>query len=196
MGRKIVDVTLDTLPGLPPEVLESCYWEIAEDLEGDAARFQKEEWFSTTLLEWGPCGKAVVDGDRTEAFAQYGPAPLFPRIQQFRAGRVCMAVYLANCYVIRRVRGQGVGTSLVRAVARDLVDRGYTALEALGDRDWAGGWILPVEFLSANGFAVVREDPRFPLMRLDLHAAITPEREAAAAAAVPLTGPVAAPGTA
>ncbi|MCA1726437.1 MAG: GNAT family N-acetyltransferase, partial [Actinobacteria bacterium] len=149
------------------------------------------------LLEWGPCGKAAMNGDRAEGFVQYGPAPLFPRLQQFRTGKVCMAVYLANCYVVRRARGAGVGTSLVRAAARDLVDRGYTAIEALGDRDWAGGWILPVEFLVANGFSVVRDDPRFPLLRLDLRTAVEPERaRAEAQAAVPLTAPAAAPGVA
>jgi GNAT superfamily N-acetyltransferase len=195
VGRRIVDVTLDTLPALPDEVLESCYWELDEDLRGEDARFQKEEWFSTTLLEWGPCGKQVMDGDRSLAFAQYGPAPLFPRIRQFRAGKVCMAVYLANCYVIRPLRGQGIGTSLVRAVARDLVDRGYPVVEALGDRDWAGGWILPVPFLAANGFAVVREDPRFPLMRLDLRTAIEPQK-AEAREAVPVAAPLSAPGIA
>ncbi len=190
MSRRILDVTLDVLPRLPSEVLESCFWELAEDLEGADARFQKEEWFSTTLLEWGPCGKLVVDGEHSEGFAQYGPAPLFPRLQQFRAGKVCMAVYLANCFVVRKRRKRGLGTSLIRAVARDLVDRGYEAVEALGERDWAGGWILPVEFLAANGFTVVREDPRFPLMRLDLRAAVTPE-PAMARASVSL--PAAAP---
>jgi GNAT superfamily N-acetyltransferase len=195
VGPRILEVTLDTLPRLPAEVLESCYWELAEDVEPEDARFQKEEWFSTTLLEWGPCGKAVMDGDTADGFVQYGPAPLFPRLQQFRTGKVCMAVYLANCYVVRGARGAGTGTALVRAVARDLVDRGYTAIEALGERDWAGGWILPVEFLVANGFTVARDDPRFPLMRLELRTTVEPKPEVARSA-VELAVPVPAPGLA
>ena len=195
MSRRIVDVTLDLLDRLPDEVAESCFWELTEDVEGADARFQKEEWFSTTLLEWGPCGKLSLDGGRADGFVQYGPAPLFPRLQEFRAGRVCMAVYLANCYVVRGARSAGLGTALVRAVARDLVDRGYHALEALGDRDWGGGWIMPAGFLGANGFSVIREDPRFPLMRLDLHAAVEPKEEAARAA-LPVSARAAAPGLA
>ncbi len=196
MGRRILDVTLDVLPRAPAECLESCFWELAEDLEGDDARFQKEEWFSTTLLEWGSCGKLALDGDDGDGFAQYGPPSLFPRLAQFRAGRVSAdAVYLANCYVSPSQRGGGLGTNLVRAVARDLVDRGYEAVESLAERDWAGGWILPVDFLVANGFSVLREDPRFPLMRLDLRTAIEPER-AQARAAVPLPSPAAVPGVA
>jgi hypothetical protein len=53
-------------------------------------------------------------------------------------------------------------------VARDLVERGYLALEAIGDRKWEQGWVLPERFLSGCGFRVLRDDPRFPLMRLDL----------------------------
>ena len=106
------------------------------------------------------------------------------------------AIYLANCYVIRQAPGAGASAPhLVRAVARDLVDRGYFAVEALGDREWAGGWILPVTFLGANGFAVVRDDPRFPLMRLELRTAVEPERETARAS-VSLPSAAPAPGLA
>ena len=70
----------------------------------------------------------------------------------------------------------------MRAVGRDLADRGYRAVEALGDRSWDGSWVLPASFLGANEFMVLREDPRFPLMRLDLRAALDPDRSAAAGA--------------
>jgi GNAT superfamily N-acetyltransferase len=196
VSRRTLDVTLDELPRLPGECLESCFWELAEDVEGEDARFQKEEWFSTTLLEWGPCGKLTVDGEKAQGFAQFGPASLFPRLEQFRAGRISPdAIYLANCYVVRRARGRGIGTHLVRTVARDLVDRGYFAVEAIGDREWAGGWVLPMTFLGANGFAVVRDDPRFPLMRLDVRTAVEPERETVRAA-VSLPSAAPAPGLA
>jgi len=55
-----------------------------------------------------------------------------------------------------------------RDVARDVVERGYRALEAVGDREWDGGWVLPEAFLDSCGFRVLREHPRFPLLRLDL----------------------------
>ena len=75
------------------------------------------------------------------------------------------------------------------------MDRGYDAIEALGDREWAGGWILPVDFLLANGFSVVRDDPRFPMLRLELRTAVEPGRETASAA-VPLPSPAMEPGMA
>jgi hypothetical protein len=172
--RRVVDVTLENLSAAPNEILDSVFWELDVDSPVDP-RFEKEEWFSSTLLEWGRCGKLVVDGEDALAFAQYAPATLFPRLATFRCGAVSRdAIYLSYCFVVEPRRGEGLGTHVVRSVARDLADRGYRAVEALGDLSWNGSWVLPAAFLGANGFVVVREDPRFPLMRLDLRAALEP----------------------
>jgi GNAT superfamily N-acetyltransferase len=193
VGRQVVDVTLENLRKAPPEVLAALYWEMdSEDDPADPA-FEKEEWFSEVLLEWGSCGKMAVEEDRGGVgFAEYAPATFFPRLGRFRCGEVSSdAVYLSYCYVVPGHRGFGLGTNLVRAVARDLVDRGVRAVEAIGDREWVDGWVLPAPFLAANGFHVLREDPRYPLMRLDLRVAVQP-REVVEAAAVPLPAPGAA----
>jgi GNAT superfamily N-acetyltransferase len=190
VGRRIVDVTLDNLPEAPDEVRGTLYWELdADDTSVDAA-FEKEEWFSEVLLEWGTCGKLAVDEDRgSVGFAEYAPPGFFPRLHTFRSGKVSGdAVYLSYCYVVAPRRGFGLGTELVRTVARDLVDRGFEALEAIGDHQAREGWILPASFLARNGFRVIREDFRFPLMRLDLRTAAEPLR-ATAGAAVALPAP-------
>ncbi len=77
-----------------------------------------------------------------------------------------------------RRRSRGLGSELIREVARDLVDRGYRAVESVGDRRWGGDtWVLPVAFLAGNGFRVMHDDARYPLLRLDLHE--VPERRMA-----------------
>lgn len=84
MGAHILDVDLDNFHRIPSECRTALFWEM--DALGDVdpgvgAQFEKEEWFSSTLLEWGPCGKLVVEGDdEGVAFAEYAPATLFPRI--------------------------------------------------------------------------------------------------------------------
>ena len=190
MVRRLIDVTLDNLRDAPDEVLSAVFWELDVDESAVEPEFEKEEWFSSTLLEWGTCGKMALDeGRRSVGFAEYAPSAFFPRLSRYRAGTVSPdAIYLAYCYVVAERRGLGLGTELVRALARDLVERGYVAVEAIGDRDWSDGWVLPAAFLGANGFRVIREDHRFPLMRLDLLAAIEP-REVLDAAAVPLPAP-------
>jgi GNAT superfamily N-acetyltransferase len=190
MSRRIVDVTLDNLPQAPDEVREALYWELdADDTSVDPA-FEKEEWFSEVLLEWGTCGKlALEEDDGSVGFAEYAPPSFFSRLGEYRCGKVSPdAVYLSYCYVVSRRRGFGLGTELVRTVARDLVDRGFEALEAIGDHEAEEGWVLPATFLRMNGFRVIREDARFPLMRLDLRTAAEPQR-ASAAVGVPLPAP-------
>lgn len=185
-GRRLIDVSLDNLRDVPAETRTSLFWETDTDEVPSDPGFEKEEWFSEVLLEWGGCGLALMEEDRgAVGYAQFAPPTFFPRLSRYRCGRVSEdAVYLAYCYVATVRRGFGVGTQLIRAVARSLIDRDIRALEALGDRERADGWVLPAAFLGANGFHVLLEDPRFPLMRLDLTTTVQPQ-EAVSWAAVP-----------
>lgn len=169
MKPVVVDVDLINLHRAPKECLTSVFWEIDEESENLDPFFHKEEWFSSTLLDWGRCGKLMTEGEDAYAFAQYAPDALFPRLSRFPRNDVSRdAAYLAYCFVEEGRRGKGRGTALVRDVARDVVERGYLGLEAIGDRAWDGGWVLPEPFLSRCGFRVLRDHPRFPLLRLDL----------------------------
>jgi GNAT superfamily N-acetyltransferase len=186
MKIRILDVELDNLHLAPKECLSSVFWELDEEPEDLDPLFHKEEWFSSTLLEWGRCGKLLVEGDTTLVFSQYAPPTLFPRLRRFRAGDASAdAAYLSCVYVVEGRRGRGFGAQVVRAVARDVVERGYAALESIGDREWDGGWVLPHDFLHRLGFRVLRDDARFPLMRLDLMAR-EPISEAVERVAMPL----------
>jgi GNAT superfamily N-acetyltransferase len=181
MRWDIVDVDLENFRLLPAACIVAVFWEVAEVGEVDRdmdPRFEKEQWFSATLLEWGRCGKLVVEKGRTVAFAEYAPAMLFPRLVRYPASAATSsdAVYLSYCFVEEGHRGRGLGRELIRAVARDAAARGYRGVEAIGDRGWDGTWVLPASFLRATGFEVVRDDPRFPLLRLDLDDVSGPAR--------------------
>jgi GNAT superfamily N-acetyltransferase len=192
MGRRLVDVTLDNLSDLPHEARSAMYWEMERDDAAVEPDFEKEEWFSQVLLEWGGCGKLLIEEEQSLAYAQYAPPSFFPRLSQYRCGRVSPdAIYLAYCYVVPDKRGFGLGAEVIRAAAADLLDRGFRALESIGSRVGAEGWVLPVSFLAASGFVVIRDDARFPLLRLDLSVAVEPQ-EAADEVAVPLPAPGAA----
>jgi len=183
----VVDVDLDNLRLCPKECLASVFWEMNDpDSELDPG-FQKEEWFSFTLLEWGRCGKLLLEDDEGRGFAQYGPATFFAGLARFPWARISDdAAFLSSCYVQEGHRGRGFGSELVRTVARDLVDRGYRAVESVGDRSEPGGWVLPEGFLARCRFSVLREHRRFPVMRLDtLGSDRVPV--ASAAAAVPFS---------
>jgi len=169
MGLHAVDLDLDNLYLCPKEWLGSVFWELPDIDPAIDPAFHKEEWFSSTLLEWGPCGKLLVDGDEVRGVAQYGPATLFAGLGKFPWVRISPdAIFLPYCFVTEGHRNRGLGAELVRTVARDLVDRGYRAIESVADRSWDGTWVLPDGFLGACRFAVIRDHPRYPVMRLDL----------------------------
>lgn len=175
MSRRVVDVDLENFQLVPRACLSTVFWEMTEEDPDHDPAFEKEEWFSSTLLEWGRCGKLVVEEGKALAFAQYAPATLFPRLRDYAAADPASpAAYLAYCYAEDGHRGEGLGTELIHEIARDLVDRGYRAIEAIGDREWEGGWVLPMPFLVSSGFTVVRDDPRFPLLRLEVGRPVRP----------------------
>ena len=68
MPRRLANVTLDNLDDLPYRCRRCVFWELdpvslnRAQAAGDPA-LEKEAWISSTLLEWGSCGKiAYVDG--------------------------------------------------------------------------------------------------------------------------------------
>jgi GNAT superfamily N-acetyltransferase len=84
------------------------------------------------------------------------------------------AVLLATLAVLPGFERQGIGRVLLQTMARDLTKRKVRAVEAFADRVPAGrDCRIPAEFLGASGFQVVRDHPRFPLMRMDLRTALT-----------------------
>jgi GNAT superfamily N-acetyltransferase len=186
MSPRTLDVDVEAFQRIPPECQTALFWELPSSAVVEDAGFQKEEWFSSTLLEWGTCGKLLIEDERAIGFAQYAPATLFARLLEFSTGSASDdAVYLGYCYLHATARGRGLGRRLVGAVARDIVERGYRALEAIGDREWDGGWVLPASFLTSSGFTVLKEDPRYPLLRLDTREDPAP-LEAVESAEVPL----------
>lgn len=71
-------------------------------------------------------------------------------------------------------QGQGLGRVLVQTMAKDLVRRGFRAIEAFGDARWEEpACVLPAEHLLAVGFKTVRPHPRFPRLRLELRTTIS-----------------------
>jgi GNAT superfamily N-acetyltransferase len=186
MSTHAVDVDLDNLYLFPKECLGTVFWELEDIDPAVDPAFHKEEWFSSTLLEWGRCGKLLLERDEVRGLAQYAPATLFAGLSKFPWARISPdAVFLPYCFVAEGHRGRGLGAELVRTVARDLVDRGYRAIETVGDRSWDGSWVLPEPFLSACRFSVIREHHRHPVMRLDLLTG-QPDAFAEAEEAVPL----------
>jgi hypothetical protein len=178
--RRLANITLDNLDDLPLSCRRCVFWELepvarsrAEE-SGDAA-LEKEAWISSTLLEWGSCGKvAYVDGIAA-GFVLYAPPLYVPRSLAFPTSPVSAdAVLLMTAHILTEFTGGGLGRMLVQSVAKDLTRRGVKAIEAFGDLRWAEpGCVLPADYLLSVGFKTVRPHHRYPRLRLDLRTALS-----------------------
>ena len=180
MPRRLANVTLDNLDDLPHKCRRCVFWELdpashnRAQAAGDPA-LEKEAWISSTLLEWGSCGKiAYVDGVPA-GFVLYAPPLYVPRSVAFPTSPVSAdAVLLMTASILDEFTGGGLGRMLVQGVAKDLTRRGVKAIEAFGDlRREEGSCVLPADYLLAVGFKTVRPHHHFPRLRLELKSTVS-----------------------
>jgi GNAT superfamily N-acetyltransferase len=175
--RSVLPVTVDNLPNIPDSCRKCGYWESADPAalgvaSAGAAR-RKADWYRSVLADWGPGGKILVEGDQTLAYASYAPPHHLPQIRYCDLGVDPDAVFLACLYVAREHRGRGLGKSLVNSIEKDLLKKGYKAIETVARSASArnpSGW---TEFYLTNGWQLVRQSGPLFLLRIDLRTVVT-----------------------
>jgi len=178
--RRLASITLDNLDDLPVACRRCVFWELEPvaktraEKAGDTA-LEKESWVSSTLLEWGSCGKLVYVDGIAAGFVLFAPPLYVPRSLAFPTSPVSAdAVLLMTAHVLTEFAGGGLGRMLVQGVAKDLTRRGVRAIEAFGDLRWDGpSCVLPADYLLAVGFKTVRPHHRYPRLRLELRTALS-----------------------
>jgi GNAT superfamily N-acetyltransferase len=177
-GRQIVPLDNRTLDRLPAPCRGCAFWELgarAPARGSGAACQQKAAWATAVASEWGPVGHTVAVDGTFAGYSLFAPARYLSQVGEQAARPVSRdAVLLATIAIEPAFTGQGLGRVLLQTMARDLTRRRVRAAEAFADRAWSGrSCYLPAGFLEASGFQVVREHPRFPLMRMDLRTALS-----------------------
>lgn len=180
MGRRLVPLTLDNLKDLPKRCRSCVFWEL-DPVSGEAAvkagtpAPEKEAWISAVLLDWGFCGRVVYVDEVPVGFVLYAPPAYVPRSTAFPTSPVSSdAVQLMTAFIMQGYQGQGLGRVMVQTVAKDLLRRGFKAIEAFGDARWqAPACVLPVGHLTAVGFKTVRPHPTYPRLRLELRTTLS-----------------------
>jgi GNAT superfamily N-acetyltransferase len=188
MARRHAPLTLDTLDDLPASCRGCVFWELDAVAEKAAVRMgdtelEKEAWLSQLLLDWGSAGTVLYVDNVAAGYSVYAPAAYLPRIAAFPTAPVSSdAVVFVTARLLPQYGGLGLGKSLVQAAAKDVMKRGFRAMEAFGDSKWAEpACVLPTDFLLAAGFVTVREHPVNPRLRLDLRSTVTWRSEVEAA---------------
>ncbi|MEU6069554.1 MULTISPECIES: GNAT family N-acetyltransferase [Streptomyces] len=180
MGRRLVPLTLDNLQDLPKRCRACVFWEL-DPVSGEASvragtpALEKEAWISAVLLDWGSCGRVVYVDDAPVGFVLYAPPAYVPRSTAFPTSPVSPdAVQLMTGFILPGYQGQGLGRVMVQTVAKDLLRRGFKAIEAFGDARWKEpACLLPADHLLAVGFKTVRQHPTHPRLRLELRSTLS-----------------------
>ncbi len=129
--------------------------------------------YERIISEWGECGRvAVDDDDEIVGFIKYAPSGYFPQAATFPSCPESGDTVLITCLHIRDdVREQGLGRLLVHAALKDLKSRGERSVQSFACARSVDLSVMPMigmKYLLSQGFTVVRPDPAFPLMQLDL----------------------------
>lgn len=102
---------------------------------------------------------------------------LFPKLRNFNIYPPDPdSIFLGCIYVIPEYRGIGIGRRLLIEVEKELIKDKRKSIESIGKRqnddiDEDVYWnspLIPFKFLINNGFYLKKNDPLFPLLRLDL----------------------------
>ncbi|MFD0856328.1 GNAT family N-acetyltransferase [Actinomadura adrarensis] len=180
MSRRLVNITLDNLDDLPRRCRRCVFWELdpvagERATEAGSPELEKEAWISSTLLEWGSCGKIAYVDDVPAGFVLYAPPLYVPRSVAFPTSPVSAdAVLLMTANIVPDFAGGGLGRMLVQGVAKDLTRRAVKAIEAFGDlKGEDGGCLVPADYLLSVGFKTVRPHHRYPRLRLELKSALS-----------------------
>lgn len=174
MGRRIAPLTLDNLADLPTTCRSCVFWELdpvsaKAAVEAGKSELEKESWISAVLLEWGSCGRIAYVDEIPAGYVLYAPPAYVPRSQAFPTSPVSPdAVQLMVGRVLPGYQRQGLGRVLVQTVVKDVVSRGFKAVEAFGaiGRE-IPSCVLPADHLLAVGFKTVRSHHRYPRLRLE-----------------------------
>ncbi len=152
------------------------YWEYPELLgdpgkEDRTANLEKKlAWIRRVRTEFGDCGRLLYAGGQAVGYAQYAPPRFLPNTRNYPAGPVSHDAVFVAClfFPCRLHRGRGWGSVLLQDVLRELRRRGVSAVETFARVGNAENPSGPVAFYLRHGFEILRDDPEFPLLRLNL----------------------------
>jgi len=172
--RDVTDDNFDDIPPLPGFDCRSClYWESPHDFERKIpekqAMAKKRKWFASMARTFGSCGKIIYLDKKPVGFAEFGLPSALPSLEGYPTGPPNQeAVYIA-CIVIRpEARHRGLATKMLRGVIEDLRRRGVKTLEVFAGKGFQEYPPGPAQLYQKLGFEIVRDDERYPLMRLKL----------------------------
>src|SRR4029450_12785997 len=133
----------------------------------------KAEWAEAVTRHWGYCGVIAFADDEPIGHLTLAPAMYVARLGAVATTPVGVdAAVVMSAHVNPELRGKGLGKQLVQSAAALGARRDIRPLEAVGTYHDGPSCMLPVGWLEAVGFQVVRPHPITPRLRMDLQNAV------------------------
>lgn len=177
-SRRLRPMTVKDVAALPASCASCTFWgtspgELAASPGHRDNLSIQNEWAEAITRHWGYCGVVAVQDDVLVGYLTLAPARYVPRLGAFATTPVGPdAAVLVSGQVLPEHRGHGIGRQLVQAAAGLVARRDLRALEAVGTYQQGPSCLLPVGWLEAVGFTVVRAHPTRPRLRMDLQTTV------------------------
>lgn len=152
------------------------YWEYPEEFIGlekqnkDLILRVKSKWLSKVRKEFGNCGKLIYVDGKSVGYAQFAPPKVFPNLMNYNTGRPDNDAVIISCLFIcnKNFRNLGLGKRLLSDIIDDLKSRDVKIVETFARKSNSENPSGPLKFYIKSGFRIYKDDPEFPLLRLDL----------------------------
>jgi hypothetical protein len=182
MKVEIINLTEENLKEAPewgkhPYSCKYCiWWEFPEESIKPSKR-QKEDmikkklkWLKDTRTKFGNCGKMICVNERPVGYSQYAPPEFLPRSKDYQSGPPSRDAVLISCLFIpnEEFRGMGLGSRVLLSIIAELRERGIKAVETFARKGSSENPSGPVGLFLRKGFRIFRDDPEFPLLRMEL----------------------------
>ena len=135
-----------------------------------------------SFKEHGGRIKAAFIGGKCVGIILAGNYYLFPRLRNFNIFPPDFeSIFLGCIYVISEYRGMNVAKRLLIEIEKDLIKEKVKSIESISKRlnddideeEYENSPLIPFKFLIKNGFYLKKNDPLFPLLRLDLKSIVS-----------------------